>query len=91
MKRTQERWREAEEKREWMTLFFQDSERREILAEMKEKHGIESLRSGCIQLPCGEEGDTPDGRTDASVGKTGKKEAPCNGNLSTDIRRSDGC
>ena len=42
MKRTQERWLEAEEKRGWMTLFFQDSERRKILAEIKEKHGIES-------------------------------------------------
>ena len=42
MKRTQERWLAAEEKREWLTVFFQDSERRKILAEMKEKHGIES-------------------------------------------------
>ena len=81
MKRTQERWLEAEENREWLTVFFQDSERRKILAEVKEKHGIESC----------EEGDTSDGRTDVSVGKTGKQEAPHNGNLSTDIRRSDGC
>ena len=42
MKRAQARWLEAEEKREWMTFYFQDIERREILAEMKEKHGIES-------------------------------------------------
>ena len=42
MKRAQARWLEAEEKREWMTFFLQDSERRKILAEMKKKHGIES-------------------------------------------------
>ena len=42
MKRAQVRWLEEEEKRGWMSLFFQDSERREILAEVKEKHGIES-------------------------------------------------
>ena len=42
MKRAQVRWREAEEKREWMTFFLQDSERQRILSEMKEKHGIES-------------------------------------------------
>jgi hypothetical protein len=42
MKRVQERWLEAEEKREWLTVFFQDSERRKILSEIKEKHGIES-------------------------------------------------
>ena len=91
MKRTQERWLEAEEKREWLTVFFQDSERRKILAEMKEKHGIESCEVAAFSFLVAKEGDTPDGRTDASVGKTGKQEAPCNGNLSTDIRRSDGC
>jgi hypothetical protein len=42
MKRAQMRWLEEEEKREWLAVFFQDSERRKILAEMKEKHGIES-------------------------------------------------
>lgn len=42
MKRAKVRWREAEEKRGWMTLFFQDSERQRILTEMKEKQGIES-------------------------------------------------
>ena len=41
MKRAQERWLEAEEKREWMTIYIQDSERQEILAEVKKKHGIE--------------------------------------------------
>ena len=41
MKRAKVSWLEAEEKREWMALYFQDIERREILAEVKKKYGIE--------------------------------------------------
>jgi hypothetical protein len=59
MKRTQERWLEAEERRVWMTLFFQDSERQEILAEMKEKHGIEPLEVAAFSFLVAKRGRRP--------------------------------